>query len=94
MVVVRMMIIGRSSAPEELKQRHPSRFYETITIEQTMTHMTSCTDRHTSESDSVPVPIHLLTVDALWGWARSGGCVIRFREVCVKEVVVMVAREC
>jgi hypothetical protein len=64
MVVIQMMIIGRSSSPEGLKQKASESLYETITVEQTMTHMKSCTDRQASESDSVPVPIHSLAVYA------------------------------
>ena len=56
--------------------------------------MTPRADRQASESDSVPVPVHSLAVSPWRVWARSGRCVIWFRDVCVKEVVAAVAREC
>jgi hypothetical protein len=56
--------------------------------------MTPRTDSQASESDSVLVPVDSLTVSPQRGWVRSGGCDIRFRDVCVKEVVAAMAREC
>jgi hypothetical protein len=32
----------------------------------------------------IRVPVHSLAIRAWRGWARSGGCVIRFREVCAE----------
>ena len=47
-----------------------------------------------SVQTSTLVPVHSLAVRALQGWARSSGCVIRFRKVCAEEEAAAAAGQC